>query len=584
MANDKFTVVGTNIAEKATMIWNVADMLRGPFKPHEYGLVILPMTVVKRFHDCLLPTHQAVLDTWEKVKKFAVVDGFLTKASGYQFYNTSKFTFDSLLADPENIEANFKDYLNGFSANVQDVLSKFDFDNIIKRMVESNTLYLVIKEYNSPKGYLGPDKISAVDCGYIFEDLVKRFSESFGEEAGAHFTSRDVIYLMTDILLSDADLSKGGNVTVYDMAMGTSQMLSCMEERVHELNADIDVTCFGQEFNPSTFAIAKADMMIRGGDPNNMRFGDTLSEDQFSGYQFQYIISNPPFGIDWKREQKAVEAEAKKGELGRFAPGLPKISDGQQLFVLNGLSKLATNGKMAIIQNGSPLFSGDAGSGPSEIRRYILENDWLDAIIQMSTDMFMNTGISTYIWVLNKNKPAWRAGKVQLIDASHCAEPRRKSIGTKRNDITDLCRDLIIEAYGDFKEAVYGDKNGIYCESKIFESTEFGYNKIVVERPQKDEDGNVIKKKGKPVADASQRDTENVPLIENIHTYFEREVLPYAPDAWIDTKKTKVGYEIPMTRYFYEYQAPEPVEEIAARLHELELDIQSSLDALFGGE
>ncbi len=584
MANDKFTVVGTNIAEKATMIWNVADMLRGPFKPHEYGLVILPMTVVKRFHDCLLPTHQAVLDTWEKVKKFAVVDGFLTKASGYQFYNTSKFTFDSLLADPENIEANFKDYLNGFSANVQDVLSKFDFDNIIKRMVESNTLYLVIKEYNSPKGYLGPDKISAVDCGYIFEDLVKRFSESFGEEAGAHFTSRDVIYLMTDILLSDADLSKGGNVTVYDMAMGTSQMLSCMEERVHELNADIDVTCFGQEFNPSTFAIAKADMMIRGGDPNNMRFGDTLSEDQFSGYQFQYIISNPPFGIDWKREQKAVEAEAKKGELGRFAPGLPKISDGQQLFVLNGLSKLATNGKMAIIQNGSPLFAGDAGSGPSEIRRYILENDWLDAIIQMSTDMFMNTGISTYIWVLNKNKPAWRAGKVQLIDASHCAEPRRKSIGTKRNDITDLCRGLIVEAYGAFKEAVYGDKSGIYCESKIFDSTEFGYNKIVVERPQKDEDGNVIKKKGKPVADAAQRDTENVPLTEDINTYFEREVLPYAPDAWIDTKKTKIGYEIPMTRYFYEYQAPEPVEEIAARLHELELDIQSSLDALFGGE
>lgn len=584
MANDKFTVVGTNIAEKATMIWNVADMLRGPFKPHEYGLVILPMTVVKRFHDCLLPTHQAVLDTWEKVKKFAVVDGFLTKASDYQFYNTSKFTFDSLLADPENIEANFKDYLNGFSANVQDVLSKFDFDNIIKRMVESNTLYLVIKEYNSPKGYLGPDKISAVDCGYIFEDLVKRFSESFGEEAGAHFTSRDVIYLMTDILLSDADLSKGGNVTVYDMAMGTSQMLSCMEERVHELNADIDVTCFGQEFNPSTFAIAKADMMIRGGDPNNMRFGDTLSEDQFSGYQFQYIISNPPFGIDWKREQKAVEAEAKKGELGRFAPGLPKISDGQQLFVLNGLSKLATNGKMAIIQNGSPLFSGDAGSGPSEIRRYILENDWLDAIIQMSTDMFMNTGISTYIWVLNKNKPAWRAGKVQLIDASHCAEPRRKSIGTKRNDITDLCRDLIIEAYGDFKEAVYGDKSGIYCESKIFETTEFGYNKIVVERPQKDEDGNLIKKKGKPVTDASLRDTENVPLTEDINTYFAREVLPYAPDAWIDVKKTKIGYEIPMTRYFYEYQAPEPVEEIAARLHELELDIQSSLDALFGGE
>lgn len=585
MSNDKFTVVGTNIAEKATVIWNVADMLRGPFKPHEYGLVILPMTVVKRFHDCLLPTHDAVLKEYESKKNFAVIDGFLTKASGYQFYNTSKFTFDSLVADPENIEINFKDYLAGFSANVQDVLAKFDFENIIKRMVESNTLYLVIKEFNSQKGYLGPDKISSVDCGYIFEDLVKRFSESFGEEAGAHFTSRDVIYLMTDILLSDADLSKTGNVTVYDMAMGTSQMLGCMEERIHELNKDIDVTCFGQEFNPSTFAIAKADMMIRGGDPNNMRFGDTLSEDQFSGYQFQYIISNPPFGIDWKREQKKVEEEAKKGEMGRFAPGLPKISDGQQLFVLNGLAKLANNGKMAIIQNGSPLFSGDAGSGPSEIRRYIIENDWLDAIIQLSTDMFMNTGISTYIWVLNKNKPSYRVNKVQLIDASHCAEARRKSIGTKRNDISDLCRDLISKAYGEFKnDEIYGDKDGVYCQSKIFDNDEFGYSKIVVERPQVDEDGKTVLKKGKLVADASLRDTENVPLKEDIDAYFEREVLPYAPDAWIDKKKTKIGYEIPMTRYFYEYQAPEKVEDIVQRISVLENDIQESLKALFGGK
>lgn len=585
MANERFTVVGTNIAEKAAMIWNVADMLRGPFKPHEYGLVILPMTVVKRFHDCLLPTHDVVMKEYESKKNFAVIDGFLTKASGYQFYNTSKYTFDLLCADPDNIEANFRDYLAGFSSNVQDVLAKFDFNAIINRMVESNTLYLVIKEFNSQKGYLGPDKISAVDCGYMFEDLVKRFSESFGEEAGAHFTSRDVIYLMTDILLSDADLSKNGTVTVYDMAMGTSQMLSCMEERIHDLNSEMDVTCFGQEFNPSTFAIAKADMMIRGGDPNNMRYGDTLSEDQFSGYQFQYIISNPPFGIDWKREQKAVEAEAKKGELGRFAPGLPKISDGQQLFVLNGLSKLAQNGKMAIVQNGSPLFSGDAGSGPSEIRRYILENDWLDAIIQLSTDMFMNTGISTYIWVLNKNKPAYRAGKVQLIDASHCGEQRRKSIGFKRYDITDLCRELIVKAYGEFRnDEIYGDKNGVYCHSKIFDNDEFGYNKIVVERPTLDENGQPVLKKGKPVADSSKRDTENVPLREDIDEYFSREVLPYAPDAWIDTKKTKVGYEIPMTRYFYEYQAPEKVEDIMARLSSIEADIQASLAALFGGE
>ena len=584
MPNDKITAVGANIAEKAAMIWNVADMLRGPFKPHEYGLVILPMTVVKRFHDCLLPTHQAVLDTYEKVKRLQVIDGFLQKASGYQFYNTSRFTFETLLADPDNIESNFRDYLSGFSANAQDVLAKFDFDNIIKRMVESNTLYLVIKEFGSEKGYLGPDKISAVDCGYIFEDLVRRFSESFGEEAGAHFTSRDIIYLMTDLLLSEADLDTS-SMTVYDMAMGTSQMLSCMEERIHELNSDIEVTCFGQEFNPSTFAIAKADMMIRGGDPNNMRFGDTLSEDQFPGFTFQYIISNPPFGIDWKREQKAVEAEAARGEMGRFAPGLPKISDGQQLFVLNGLAKLANKGKMAIIQNGSPLFSGDAGSGPSNIRQYILENDWLDCIIQLSTDMFMNTGISTYIWVLSKDKPAHRAGKVQLIDASHCFEPRRKSIGTKRNDITDACRELIVTAYGEFANGkVYGDKNGIYCESKVFESVEFGYNKIVVERPQRDEAGNIILKRGKPVPDTSLRDTENVPLVQDIDAYFAREVLPYAPDAWIDHSKTKVGYEIPMTRYFYEYQAPEAVEDIVARITALEQDISAGLAELFHKE
>lgn len=584
MSNDKISDVGINIAEKATVIWNVADMLRGPFKPHEYGLVILPMTVVKRFHDCLLPTHDNVLSQYEKVRHLAVIDVFLTRASGYQFYNTSKFTFETLLADPDNIETNFRDYLAGFSANAQDVLSKFDFDNIIKRMVESNTLYLIIKEFNSEKGYLGADKISAVDCGYIFEDLVRRFSESFGEEAGAHFTSRDIIYLMTDLLLADANLDAGG-MTVYDMTMGTSQMLSCMEERIHDLSSDIEVTCFGQEFNPSTYAIAKADMMIRGGDPDNMRFGDTLSDDQFEGFTFDYCISNPPFGIDWKREQKKVEEEAARGEQGRFSPGLPKISDGQQLFVLNGLSKLALNGKMAIIQNGSPLFSGDAGSGPSEIRRYILENDWLDCIVQLSTDMFMNTGISTYIWICSKNKPAYREGKVQLIDASHCYEARRKSIGTKRNDITDQCRELIVKAYGSFENcAVYGDKSGIYCESKIFETVEFGYNKIVVERPQRDESGEIVLKKGKPVADASLRDTENVPLTRDIDRYFEREVLPYAEDAWIDKKKTKVGYEIPMTRYFYEYQAPEKVEDIVARIHVLEADISTSLEKLFAEE
>lgn len=575
--------VGINIQEKSAMMWNVANVLAGPFKPHEYGLVILPFTVIKRFHDCLLPTHAEVLKTWEKVKNMAVVEGFMTQASGYQFYNKSKFTFGLLLKDPENIEANFRDYIHGFSDNVQDILAKFEFDNIIKRLVEADALYLVIKEFNSDKGYLGPDKISAVDCGYIFEDLVRRFSESYDDQAGAHFTSRDIIYLMTDILLSDSKIATTKSCTVYDMAMGTSQMLSCMQERIATLNKDTEVVTFGQEINPSTFGIAKADMMIRGGDPNNMRFGNTLSHDQFKGFTFDYIISNLPFGIDWKKEKDAVEKEHALGDAGRFAPGLPKISDGQQLFVLNGLAKLNQNGKMAIIQNGSPLFSGDAESGPSEIRRYILENDWLDCIIQLGTDMFINTGISTYIWILNKDKSEERTGKVQLINASNCFEQRRKSIGTKRNDITDKCRDMIVNAYSDFKNKIYGDKNGIYCESKIFETVDFGYNKLIVEQPQKDEKGNIIKdKKGKPIADKSLEDSESIPMTQDIDAYFKKEVLPYAPDAWYDPKKTKIGYEIPMTRYFYEYKAPEKVEDVFARVNKLEEEIGASLKELLG--
>lgn len=579
--------VQVNISEKATVIWNIANALVGYYKPHEYGTVILPMTVIKRFHDCLLPKQEAMLKTYDEVKDFAVIDGFMEEASGYQFYNTSKYNFELLLADPDNIESNFKNYVAGFSPNVQDVLARFKFDEVLKGIVEAGALYVIIKEFASDKGYLGPDKVSAVDCGYIFEELVRRFSESYGEEAGAHFTSRDIIYTMTDLLLVNEDLSNLSNVTVYDQTMGTSQMLTCMEERIHALNSDIDVNCFGQEFNPSTYAIAKSDMMIRGGDPNNMRFGDTLDNDQFKGYRFKYLISNPPFGIDWKKEQKSVEKEAAMGDQGRFPCGLPKISDGQQLFMLNGISKMDDDARMAIIQNGSPLFNGDAGSGPSNIRQYMLENDWLDAIIQLSTDQFMNTGISTYIWILDKDKPVERVGKVQLIDASHCYEPRRKSIGNKRNDITDKCREMIVKAYSEYKnDVVYADeeKPEIYCESKIFDSVEFGYNKIVVERPLKDEDGNVVMKKGKPVADASLRDTENVPLKEDIDAYFDREVKPYAPDAWIDKTKTKAGYEIPMTRYFYKYEAPESSKDIEARINGLEQDIMASLKDLFGGE
>ena len=591
-SNDLITNVGKNSNDTAALIWSVADDLVGAYKPHEYGLVILPMTVIKRFHDCLLPTHQAVLDTYKKVEKLAVKDGFLRKAAGnYKFYNTSPFTFQTLIADPENIVDNFKAYLSGFSDNVQDILARMEFDAQVKHMEEAGLLYQVISDFCTDKGDFSPEKISAVDMGYVFENLVRRFSESYNEEAGAHFTSRDIIYLMSDLLVAgdeSAFTGDGISKTVYDMTMGTSQMLTCMEERLKQMDADADVTVFGQEFNPFTFGIAKADMLIRGGDPNNMQFGDTLSDDKFSGYKFDYVISNPPFGIPWKREEKEVTAEFKKGESGRFAPGLPAKGDGQLLFMLNGLAKLKDDGRMAIIQNGSSLFNGDAGSGPSEIRRYLIENDWLDAIVQLPNNAFYNTGIATYIWIVMKNKPVTHQGKVQLIDASACCSARRKNIGSKNVDITKACRDLIIEAYGAYADGTYNsvdeNDNAIIVKSKVMDAIDLGYNKIVVETPQLDEDGNIIMKKKKPVADTSKRDTENVPLAEDIDAYFEREVIPYNPQAWIDKAKTKVGYEIPFTRTFYEYKQIEPSDVIASRIEEHEKSLMAKLHDLFGGE
>lgn len=588
-SNEKIQEVGKNIQEKAALVWSVADDLVGAFKPHEYGLVVLPMAVIKRFHDCLLPTHDKVLKTYADVEKLAVKDGFLKSASGYQFYNTSKFTFDLLVADPENIEENFADYINGFSDNVQDILARMDFSSQVKRMVEGGLLYRVISDFNSDKGDFSPEKIAAVDMGYIFENLVQRFSESYNEEAGAHFTSRDVIYLMCDLLVAgdnNAFGEDGISKTVYDMTMGTSQMLTCMEERLKALDADADVDVFGQEFNPFTFGIAKADMLIRGGDPNNMQFGDTLSDDKFTDYHFDYIISNPPFGIPWKREEKEVTAEHKKGAAGRFAPGLPAKSDGQMLFMLNGVAKLKENGRMAIIQNGSSLFTGDAGSGQSEIRRYLIENDWLDAIVQLPNDTFYNTGIATYVWIITKDKTEERIGKVQLIDASGCYSSRRKNIGNKRVDITEACRDLIVNAYGQYIDKNYTgiDENGneIIVKSKVLDAVTLGYNKITVESPELDEEGNKVLKNKKPVADSKKRDTENVPLDEDIDAYFKREVLPYNPDAWIDKKKTKVGYEIPFTRTFYEYKQIEPADVIAKRIEEHEKSLMAKLHELFG--
>lgn len=572
-----------NVNEKANLIWATADIIRDLYKPHEYGKVILPMTVIKRFHDTLLPTRDKVLETYEKVKQFEVKDVFLETASGYSFYNISPFTFENLLADSENIEANFRSFLAGFSENVQDVLENFDFDKEITKLANNNALFAVIQEFNTQKAYMGPDVITSTDMGYIFEELVRRFSESYNEQAGAHFTARDIIYLMTDLLIceeKDTLIEEGVVKTIYDMTMGTSQMLACMEERLLQLDSEANVKCFGQELNPETYAIAKADMIIKGGKADDMKLGNTLSDDKFKDYTFDYIISNPPFGIDWKKEKTAVEKENELGEIGRFGVGLPKISDGQMLFTLNGIKKLKDTGRMAIIHNGSPLFSGDAGSGPSEIRRYIIENDWLEAIVQLPTDLFYNTGISTYIWIISKDKPLHREGKVQLIDASTMYEKRRKSIGNKRNEITEECREMIVQAYGDFqnKEYTLGEKT---VESKIFENIDFGYNKIVIESPTLDEDGNIVYKNKKAVADSSKRDSENVPLDEDIDTYFEREVLPYNPNAWIDKKKTKVGYEIPFTRYFYKYVAPQKADEIRNEILEIEKELNGALKDLF---
>lgn len=578
-----------NIQEKANLIWEIATHLVGFYKPHEYGKVILPMTVLKRFDDALAPTKEKVLETYKKLNEQGaegeVRDGALCLASGYSFYNTSKFDFARLLADDKNIEANFEDYLQGFSDNVKDILANFKFADEVKNMVKGNVLYVVIQEFNSKKADMSPDKITSMDMGYIFEELIRKFSESYNEEAGAHFTSRDIIYLMTELLISpekDEIKENGCYKTAYDMTMGTSQMLGCLTERVKEINEDADLTCFGQEFNPETYAIAKADMLIKGGNASGMKFGDTLSEDAYYGFEFDYIISNPPFGIDWKREKDVVEKEARLGYDGRFGPGLPTISDGQLLFMLNGVKKLKEgSGRMAIIQNGSSLFTGDAGSGPSEIRRYLIEQDLVEAIVQLPTDLFYNTGIATYIWVISKDKAEHRLGRVQLIDASKCFIKRRKNIGNKRVDLDDSCIEMIVQAYNECKDELY-EKDNLAVESKVFDNAFFGYTKVTVETAVTDENGNKILKKGKPQPTKGKTDSEIIPLQENIDEYFAKNVLPYNVNAYMDRSKDKIGYEIPFTRLFYKFVAPRSSEEIFAEFKTLSEEESALMKEILG--
>ena len=481
-----------NVQEKANLIWAIADKLVGVYKPHEYGNVILPMCVIKRFEDTLAPTREKVLETNKELdeKKIEMKRGFLERAAGQKFYNLSRFTFETLLADADNIKDNFESYLNHFSENVIDIIHRMEFQKEIDKMADNGLLYLVIKEFCTTKAYLGADKVSSVDMGYIFEELVRKFSESYDEQAGAHFTARDIINLMAELLIGDdeARLEEEGIIaTDYDMTMGTSQMLSCLHDRFKQIDPEAEITSYGQELNNQTFAIAKADTLIRGGNADNMRQGDTLGDDQFSGYKFDYIISNPPFGIEWKPSRQKVEEEFKLGGAGRFEPGLPSIGDGQMLFLLNGVAKLKDEGRMAIIQNGSSLFKGDAGSGESNIRGYLLDHDWLEAIVQLPTDLFYNTGIATYVWVVTKNKSTERQGKVQLIDASQCSEKRRKPLGNKRVEISDYCRDLIMQAYHGFNDFVYkgttADGVDVQVESRVKDNDDFKYRKVFIDRP-----------------------------------------------------------------------------------------------------
>lgn len=593
MAIDKLQKqTNINIQEKANLIWEIATHLYGEYKPHEYGKVILPMTVIKRFDDALKDTKKAVveknneLNNSNKEVNDKTRHAILKNVAKHDFYNTSKFDFAGLIADADNIKENFTSYLQAFSDNVKDIIQRFDFFKEIDKMSENDLLYTIINEFNAKKADFSPSVVTAQDMGYIFEELIRKFSESYDEQAGAHFTARDIIYLMTELLVVNdkEELKKnGGSKTAYDMTMGTSQMLTCLDERLQDINESINLTCFGQEFNPETYAIAKADTLIRGGDADNMKFGDTLSNDQFEGYTFDYIISNPPFGIDWKKEKDSVEKEAKLGESGRFEAGLPAIGDGQMLFLQNGLKKLKPTGRMAIIQNGSSLFNGDAGSGPSNIRKFIIENDRLEAIIQLPNDLFYNTGIATYIWVITgkEGKEDRRLGKVQLIDASKCYVKRRKNIGNKRVDLSDEAISLIVKAYNSFDNLEFNE-DGLFVESKVFDNAYFGYTKVTVETAETDDKGNEVLKKGKKQAVKGKTDSEIIPLTEDVEQYFDKNVLPFNEHAFMDRTKDKIGYEIPFTRLFYKFVEPRKSDDIFAEFKELSSQEQDLMKKILG--
>ena len=570
-----------NVRDKANLIWSVADKLTGVYKPHEYGDVILPLTVLKRFDSVLSDTKSKVLEASKKFPEtFAQRDFILKETSGQNFYNTSEYDFKKLLDDPANIEENFYNYLNGYSKEVTDIVENFDLKRHIQKMANNNILYTVIETFNQKNANLHPNEVSNIEMGYIFEEIIRRFSEAHNEEAGQHYTPREVIELMVNIVFEDQnDLADSSKIkTVYDGACGTGGILSASMEYASKLNNSSKMIVYGQEINDQTYAICKADMLIKGEDSNNIRKGNTLSDDKFPGEKFDFIMMNPPFGREWKSEKNAVETEAKKGVNGRFPAGTPAISDSQLLFLENAVSKMKSEGsKIAIIHNGSALFKGDAGSGESEIRRYVIENDLLDCIIQLPNDLFYNTGIATYIWILNNKKPEHRQGKVQLINANNLYKRMRKNLGNKRNEMTKDHIDEITKIYGNFVE------NEI---SKIYDNDFFGYRKVTVLQAKTDENGDKEKnKKGEYIQDKDKgADTETISLQEDIHDYMEREVLPFAPNSYIDNSKTKIGYEISFTKYFYKYQEPRTTKEIMNEILELDKKLDGVLKELQNNE
>ena len=559
----------------SAFIWSVADLLRGDYKQSDYGKVILPFTVLRRL-DCVLEsTKPAVLAELADKEKLGVnPEPFLLRKAGQSFYNTSTLDLKKLLGDPDHIAQNLFSYVQAFSPAVRDVFERFEFHTQVERLAKAGLLYQVAEKFTQID--LHPEVVSNMQMGLVFEELIRKFAEISNETAGEHFTPREVIRLMVNLIFieDDAILSKPGVVrTIYDPTAGTGGMLSVAGEYLAEHNPQARLTVFGQELNPESYAICKADMLIKGQDVANIAFGNTLSDDGHAHKRFDYMLSNPPFGVEWKKVEKEVRKEhEQQGYNGRFGPGLPRVSDGSMLFLLHLLSKMrpAQEGgsRFGIVLNGSPLFTGGAGSGESEIRRYVLENDLCEAIVGLPTDMFYNTGISTYVWIISNRKPAARKGKVQLIDASGMWQKMRKSLGSKRKELSDAHIERITRLFGDFVEAQNDDGTPI---SRIFDNEAFGYHAITVERPLRDEAGNVVlgvkgKQKGKPQPDSALRDTENVPYNEDVGEYFKREVLPHAPDAWIDPEKTKVGYEIPFNRHFYVFKPPRPLAEIDAEL------------------